>query len=234
VSGVAGPVGAQPGLVAVGDSITRGCGTATLALHCQSWALWLAEAMQLPFLNLARDGATVADMVVEQLPRVRHAHAVGAVYAGANDVRSLQFHPETFAAGLEIVVARVAAHCDRVVVCTIPLDLGRPRAGDKVRGANATIRAVAVRHGAGVADLADLGGARLVQPDAVHLTAAGQLEVADRAARALGVDPLPSSSADACRTRRALARFLVTSHGPALARDLRRRAVEDLARRRAG
>ena len=37
--------------------------------------------------------------------------------------------------------------------------------------------------GAVVADLADLGGWTLVLPDAVHPTALGQLEIADRARR---------------------------------------------------
>jgi lysophospholipase L1-like esterase len=225
---------AQPGLIAVGDSITHGCGTAILGLHCQSWALWLAEAMGLPFLNLAQDGAVVPDVVATQLPKVQHAYAVGAVYVGVNDVRSLDFDPERYAAGLEAIVARVTAHAERTVLCTIPLDLGRPRAGAKVGGANATIRTVAERHGAVVAELADLGGPTVVQPDAVHPTAAGQLEIADRAAAALGVSPLPSSLAEVHRGPRALARFLVTSHAPAVVRDLRRRAVEDVARRRAG
>lgn len=229
------PSPAQPGLVALGDSITHGCGTATLGVHCQSWAQWLAEAMSLPFLNLAVDGATTADVLARQVPRVRHAHSVGVVYAGVNDVRSVSFDPEAYASALDAVLAAVTTHASRVLVCTMPLDLGRPRAGVATVGAaNATIRALAARHGASVADLADLAGPTRVQADAVHLTATGQLEVADRAGVALGVHPLPSALTSGPRTRRALARFAITSHVPSLVRDLRRRAVEDVARRRAG
>ncbi len=230
----AGGPGALPGLVAVGDSITHGCGTASLGVHCQSWALWLAEAMGLPVLNLAVDGATAADVLAEQVPRVAHAYAVGAVHAGVNDVRSVSFDLGRYAATLDAVLAHVAGHAARTVVCTIPLDLGRPRAGAKVGDANATIRAAAARHGAAVAELEDLRGATLVQPDAVHLTAVGQLEVADRAAAALEAPPRPSSLTVVHRTPRALARYALTTHGPAVARDLRRRAVDDLARRRGG
>jgi hypothetical protein len=46
------------GLVALGDSITRGRGgTPALGVHFQSWAQWLAEALELPLTNLAGDGA---------------------------------------------------------------------------------------------------------------------------------------------------------------------------------
>ncbi len=225
---------AQPGVVAVGDSITRGTGTASLGVHCQSWALWLAQTMQLPCRNLAQDGAVVPDVVAAQLPLVRHAYAVGAVHVGANDVRSPSFRPDEYAAGLDAIVAHVTAHAARSVVCTLPLDLGRPRAGEKVRGANAIIRTVAARHGAVVAELADLAGPTRIQPDAVHPTAAGQVEIADRAAEALGLSVLPSSSAPARGDGRELARFLITSHGPAVLRDLGRRVSEHVARRRAG
>jgi lysophospholipase L1-like esterase len=222
---------ARAGLVAVGDSITRGTGTAVLGVTCLSWAQWLAEALELPFTNLAADGATVGEVLARQLPRVRDGYAVGAVYAGVNDVRSVDFDADAFARDLERVVAHVAAHAERLVLCTIPLDLGRPRAGaTKVRAANEIIRAVAARHDAAVAALEDLSGPTLVQPDAVHPTARGLLEIADRAAAVLGA-PLPSRAAEVRRGPRALARFLLTTHLPAVARDGRRRVREDLQRR---
>ncbi len=57
------------GMVALGDSITRGRGGApALGVHPQSWAQWVAEALELPFTNLAVDGATSADVVRDQLP----------------------------------------------------------------------------------------------------------------------------------------------------------------------
>ena len=52
------------GVVALGDSITRGRGGApALGVHPQSWALWLAEALELPVTILARDGAQARDVV---------------------------------------------------------------------------------------------------------------------------------------------------------------------------
>lgn len=223
---------AADGVAAVGDSITGGDGAPALGVACRSWAHWLALALDVPFHGLARDGAVVADVVAEQLPRLRGPYAVGAVYVGVNDARSVDFDGGAFAAGLDAVLAAVAGRAARVVVCTIPLDLGRPRAGAaKVGAANATIRAAAAAHGAVVADLDDLAGPLLVLPDAVHPTALGQLEIADRAAAALGLARRPSELVTVHRSRRALARFALTSHAPALARDWRRRVVEGAARR---
>ena len=229
------PPAPQPGLLAIGDSITRGDGAEALGVHCQSWAQWLAQALELPCLNLARDGATSADVIGEQLPRLRHGHAIATVYAGVNDVRSPDFDADAYATALDTIVERVAAHAQRVVLCTIPLDLGRPRAGAvRVGGANATIRAVAGRYDAVIADLSDLTGRMLVLPDAVHPTALGQLAIADRAAGALGAAVRPSSLVQMDSSTPARARHLLTRHAPHVARDLTRRAVEGLQRRRAG
>jgi len=122
------------------------------------------------------------------------------------------------------------ARATRVLTLTIPLDLGRPRAGTAVPRANALIRRLAGEHDAVCAELADLRGWRLLLPDAVHPTALGQLEIADRAARALAaagtpVPRLPSALADPDSSRRAGARFAVR-WGSLLARDLARRRVE--------
>jgi hypothetical protein len=62
-------------------------------------------------------------------------------------------------------------------------------------------------------------------PDAVHPTAVGQLEIADRAARALGADRLPSSLVEVHESLRAKARF-GARYGALLASDVRRRVVE--------
>lgn len=222
----------RAGVVAVGDSITNGRGATILGLHCRSWAQWLAESLDLPFHGLARDGAVVRSIVDEQLPRLRSAYAVGAVFAGVNDVRSVMFDRDAFTRDLATVFAHVAGHADRAVTCTIPHDLGRPRAGAaKVAAANDVVRALAAEHGFAVADLDDLRGPLLMLPDAVHPTAVGQLEIADRAARALGVPP-PSAGVEVRRDARSLARFALTSHAPALARDWRRRLVEHIAHRR--
>ena len=75
-----------------------------------------------------------------------------------------------------------------------------------------------------VVALDDLAGAPWLLPDAVHPTAVGQLEIADRAARAVGAR-LPSALIERHRSRRARARF-AARYGVLLAGDLRRRAAE--------
>ena len=99
---------------------------------------------------------------------------------------------------------------------------GRPR--PPARRAQAA-RPVAGDHGAALAELDDLAGPPWLLPDAVHPTARGQLEMADRAARALGAATLPSSLIEIHDSRRARARF-TARWGVLLARDVRRRAVE--------
>jgi hypothetical protein len=91
--------------------------------------------------------------------------------------------------------------------------------------ASAIVRAVARDHDAALADLDDLAGPPWLLPDAVHPTARGQLEIADRAARALGAATLPSALIEVHHSRRARARF-AARWGVLLTRDLRRRAVE--------
>ena len=183
------------GLVALGDSITRGGGNMARGVYPRSWALWLAEALELPFTGLAQDGSMAPDVVEHQLPRLRDRYEIGCLFVGVNDVRSVEWHEPTFAAAYATALAALAARSERVLALTIPLDLGRPRAGAKVGDANARIRALAAEHGATVVALDDLAVHRALLPDAVHPHAVGQLEIADRAARALGAERLPSSFA---------------------------------------
>ena len=92
------------------------------------------------------------------------------------------------------------------------------------------MRRLAAEVGAGVVALDDLAGAPWLLPDAVHPTAVGQLEIADRAARVLGAPRLPSQTVEVHRSRRARGRF-AARHGVLLAGDLRRRAVERITLR---
>jgi hypothetical protein len=211
------------GLVALGDSITNGGGNMALGVYPRSWAHWLALALDLPYTGLASDGASAGDVVAEQLPRLTGDYDVGALFIGVNDVRSVGWDPGAFGRDHANALAALRACCERVVTLTIPLDLGRPRAGAKVADANALIRRLAGDAGAVVADLDDLRGWRFVLPDAVHPHAVGQLEIADRAARALGVQPLPSTLAERERGPRADARW---------ARAWGRMWVRDMVRRR--
>jgi hypothetical protein len=218
------------GLVAMGDSITNGHGEPALGVPMQSWAQWLAEALELPFTKLARDGARAADVLAEQVPGLAGPYDVGCLYVGVNDARALDWDAAGFERDLRAIVDALTSASDRLVLCTLPADLGRPRAGDKPATASAIVRAIAADHGATVVALDDFAGRPWLMPDAVHPTAVGELEMADRAARALGAPRLPSSLIEIYDSRRANARFQAR-WGVLLARDLRRRAVEGLGAR---
>ena len=180
------------GLVALGDSITYGHGGMQSGVGSQSWAQWLAEAMELPFTRLARNGATAGDVVREQLPRVGEDYEVGTLYIGVNDVRQVGFDAGAYERDVRAVLDVLATRCERVVVLGVPTELGVPPAlPDAIAAANDALRRAAAERGAVLVDLGDFRGARWVWADKVHATAAGQVELADRAARALGA-PLPS------------------------------------------
>ena len=189
-------------LVALGDSISYGHGGMQSGLGSQSWAQWLAEAMDLPFTRYAVNGAKAPDVLRDQVPRLRDRYDlerrherfdVATVYVGVNDVRDAGWDAAAYERDLDATLAAVAAAAERVLTCTLPRGLGLPPAGSKVDEANAIVERLAARHGAVVADLRDLGGTAHVWADRVHLTATGQVALADRAARALGA-PLPSQT----------------------------------------
>jgi lysophospholipase L1-like esterase len=218
------------GVVALGDSITNGRGEPALGVHAQSWAQWVAEALDVPFLKLASDGACAADILTEQVPRLRGRFALGCLYVGVNDTRRPDWDAPAYERDLRAIVRALRSHAELLLFCTIPLDLGRPRAAPKPAQANAVIRRVARQSGALVAALDDLGGPPLVLPDAVHPTAVGQLEIAARAVgalRAAGVEVPrdPQELVEVHRSRRARARH-AARYAVQLGGDLRRRAVE--------
>ena len=183
------------GLVALGDSITYGHGGMQSGLGSQSWAQWLAEAMGLPFTRFAVNGAMAHDVVAHQLPRLgsTETYAVGAVYIGVNDVRDDGWDAAAYERDLDVIYGKLAARCERVVAMTLPLELGLPPAGAKVEEANAIVERLAAQFGVVLADLRDFSDPAWVWADRVHATATGQVELADRAARALGA-PLPSQT----------------------------------------
>jgi lysophospholipase L1-like esterase len=183
------------GVLAFGDSITNGGGELQWGVALQSWALWTAHGLGVPYTGWAVDGATAADVTGDQIPRFLAGTAapearydVGCLYAGANDVRGPAWDPPVYERDLAAAAAFLRERCDRVLVCTIPLDLGRPRAGAPVAEANAAIERVAERAGALVADLRDFGARNRVMVDAVHPTAFGQIAIAERALDVLAAD----------------------------------------------
>jgi hypothetical protein len=213
----------RPGLVALGDSITFGDVAPMLGVRSWSWAQWLATAAGLSYTGLAVPGATAPDLVATQLPGLDGPYAVGCLWIGVNDVRNPGFSLEDYVSALRVAADAVAEACERVVMPTIPLDLGRPRAGAaKVLTANAAIATEARRIGAALVGLSGLRGYKHVLPDAVHLTALGELELADRAAHALDL-PRPSALADIDHTRLGAARFAATGYAASLFRDRARR-----------
>jgi lysophospholipase L1-like esterase len=185
----------ERGVLAFGDSITNGGGELQWGVALQSWALWTARALGLAFTSYATDGARVADVAGAQLAaaRERSAHPdsrydLGCLHIGVNDVRSVGWDPDAFAADLRTVLAYLAERCERIVVLTIPLDLGRPRAGAKVEVANEEIEAAAGEIDAAIVDLRGFRGRRVLMADHVHPTALGQVAIAGRVVDALAAD----------------------------------------------
>jgi lysophospholipase L1-like esterase len=186
------------GVLAFGDSITNGGGELQWGVALQSWALWTARALGLPFTSFATDGAGVAEVAELQVAaaRERSAHPdarydFGCLHIGVNDVRSVDWDPAAFAMHLRTVVDYLAERSDRLVLLTIPLDLGRPRAGAKVEVANAAIEAEADRVGATLVDLRNFRGRRVLMADHVHPTAFGQIAIAERVVDALSAAGMP-------------------------------------------
>jgi lysophospholipase L1-like esterase len=188
-------VNADPrlGVLAFGDSITNGGGELQWGVALQSWALWTARGLGLAFTSFAVDGARVVDVARRQLPAARERsahpdgrHDLGALHIGVNDVRALDWDADAYAVHLATVVDHLAERCDRVVLLTIPLDLGRPRP-DRARidSANAAIEREARRVGATLIDLRAFRGRRVLMADHVHPTAFGQIAIAERVLDAL-------------------------------------------------
>jgi lysophospholipase L1-like esterase len=181
------------GVLAFGDSITNGGGELQWGVALQSWAQWVARGLALPYTGLATDGAGVADVLAEQVPRVPAdaRYDVGCLYIGVNDVRGLDWDRAAFERDHRAALAALREHCDRLLTLTVPLELGRPRAGAKVHAANAAIEASAAAAGALVLDLRDFGARNHVMTDHVHPTAFGQIAIAERALDVLAADGLP-------------------------------------------
>ena len=177
------------GVLALGDSITNGGGELQWGVALQSWALWVARGLALPYTPHAADGSRVADVLAAQVPAVAgERYDLGCLYIGVNDVRALDWDRAAFERGHREALAFLAGRCDRVLTATVPLDLGRPPAGERVGEANAAIEASARDSGALVLDLRRFGGRRLLMADHVHPTAFGQIAIAEAALGVLAGD----------------------------------------------
>src|SRR5947209_18946724 len=137
------------GVLAFGDSITNGGGELQWGVALQSWALWTARGLGLPYTGYAVDGATAADVVQKQIPAFCERTEAGArfdlgcLYIGVNDVRGFDWDPARFERDFATALGFLHERCGRVLAVTAPLDLGRPRAGAKVGDLDAVIERVA-------------------------------------------------------------------------------------------
>jgi lysophospholipase L1-like esterase len=183
------------GVLAFGDSITNGGGELQWGVALHSWAMWTARGLGLPYSGYATDGASVDDVLETEIPRFRAATAdqgarfdVGCLYIGVNDVRSVDWDAAYFEPRYRQALSFIAERCERTLTATIPLDLGRPRAGAKVEDANQLIDRAACDVGALVMDLRRFKGRRLLMADQVHPTAFGQIAMACKALEVLAAD----------------------------------------------
>jgi lysophospholipase L1-like esterase len=183
------------GVLAFGDSITNAGGELQWGVALQSWALWVARGLGLPYTGYAVDGARAPDVIAEQIPAYRRRNAdaqagydLGCLYIGVNDVRAVDWHPAVFAGAYGAALDFLTVRCDRVLTATAPLTLGVPPAGPKVEALNAIVVREAARCGALVVDLTGFGARNHVMADRVHPTAFGQIAIAERALAVLAAD----------------------------------------------
>jgi lysophospholipase L1-like esterase len=187
------PIGAfRMGVLAFGDSITNGGGELQWGVALQSWAMWMARALGVPYNPHAVDGATVEDVVDRQIPLFEHSvadpysrYSLGCLYIGTNDVRVPGFNLNRFEELHNDALEFMESRCDRLMTATIPLDMGRPRNPELIEWTNHAIERSAANHGAIVLDLRRFGGRQLMMTDHVHPTALGQATIAQ-----LGLDLL--------------------------------------------
>ena len=187
------------GVLAFGDSITNGGGELQWGVALQSWAMWTARALGVPYSPYAVDGAVAADVVEQQLPLFERTvadpysrYTLGCLYIGTNDVRLPGFDPESFEQRHGEALAVIEQRCDRLLTATIPLDMGRPLDRERIERANAAIERSADEYNALVLDLRGFGGRQLMMADHVHPTALGQVAIARRALELLATDGLRS------------------------------------------
>ncbi|HSO98941.1 MAG TPA: GDSL-type esterase/lipase family protein [Solirubrobacteraceae bacterium] len=189
------------GVLAFGDSITNGGGELQWGVALQSWALWTARGLGLPYTGYAVDGAAARDVVEEQIPRAERVSALGAdaryhvgcLYIGVNDVRRDDWDAGEFAERHRAGLGYVTERCERTLALTVPARLGRPATPPRrIEELNGAIEASAAAAGALVLDLRDFGARNQVMADRVHPTAFGQIAIAERALARLAADGLPT------------------------------------------
>jgi lysophospholipase L1-like esterase len=185
-------------VLAFGDSITNGGGELQWGVALQSWALWTARGLGVPYSPYAVDGATSVDVVQRHLPAYVRAVAdpdaryqLGCLYIGTNDVRLPGFDLDHYATDLEVALAFLRGRCDRLLTATIPLDMDRPRKRELIEQTNRVIETTAAAHGALVLDLRHFGGRGVMMADHIHPTALGQIAIAEKVVDAMAREGMP-------------------------------------------
>ena len=152
------------GVLAFGDSITNGGGELQWGVALQSWALWMARGLGLPYTPYAVDGAAIDVRVSTRSrpstgTRPRAPATTWAASTSGSTTCGSRIGTPTVSP-VRRGRARVPARALRPGAGRdVPLDLGRPRAGAKVETANRGDRARGRAHGALVLDLRRSGRA---------------------------------------------------------------------------
>ncbi|WP_406439558.1 SGNH/GDSL hydrolase family protein [Streptomyces sp. NBC_01613] len=228
--------------VAIGDSLTEGIGDPGPTGGHRGWADRFAETLAvaqpgLTYGNLAVRGKTSGQIKADQLgPALALRPDLVTVTAGMNDVVRPRFDPESVAANIEEMFARLTASGARVATMTFP-DLGKVspvarRVRPRILDLNSRVRVIAARHGVAVLDVfphAFTADPRLWSDDRLHASPIGHERIAAGMAHTLGLpgyedwpDPLPAQSpVPALRARAADVRWAVDHVGPWLWRRLR-------------
>jgi lysophospholipase L1-like esterase len=188
--------------VALGDSFTEGIGDPEPRLPGgnRGWADRVAEKLaggtdDFAYANLAIRGRLLRRIVDEQVePALALRPDLVTISAGGNDIIRPNADPDVVAAGLEEAVVRLRSDGATVVVFTGP-DIGATPVLGRSRGRvaifNENVRALAVRHGAVVADmwaLQELADPRMWAPDRLHFSPVGHTTVARMVLTTLGVE----------------------------------------------
>lgn len=185
--------------IAIGDSFTEGLNDPGPDGHFRGWADRLAELMaaqqpDLRYANLAVRGKLLRQILAEQLPVVLAARPDLVTFcAGGNDILRPGGDPDTIAAAFEQAVGKIRAAGTDVVICT-GFDTRSTPLLRRVRGRiatyNAHLWAIADRHGCRIVDLWAmdvLHDPQAWSDDRLHLSTAGHIRVALRAAEVLGI-----------------------------------------------
>jgi lysophospholipase L1-like esterase len=183
--------GTKRGVVALGDSLTYANQSPKLGrLRPQSWALWLAETLELPFTNLAFNGARATDVLSYQVPRLRGPYELGTLNMGTNDLVLPAFDIVEFERTLRTIVEAMGRHADRLLFLSIATNGGERKHRSRCDAVNDLFATVADEVHIPMVRIDDFAGWRLMLPDR-HPTAVGQLTIAHRAVDALRSDGVP-------------------------------------------